>query len=150
MALEYLRRRGCRKIFYVSTVTENSPESAERLAEFREFCLDTGQDYDALHLELHWTEIEEKAPLILKAEPDGIFCTSEAFAATVGHHLKAAGKRIPEDISLMGLEDNRSNASFTPPITAIRQNFEQMAAVAAENIAGKILNMGDVTTERVT
>ena len=52
----------------------------------------------------------------------------------IGQLLKAAGFRIPEDISLMGLEDSRSNASFTPPITAIRQDFERISAVAAEDI----------------
>lgn len=53
----------------------------------------------------------------------------------LGHLLKAAGKRIPEDISLMGLEDDRANATFSPPITAIRQDFEQLAKLAAHEIA---------------
>ncbi|MBO4632631.1 MAG: LacI family DNA-binding transcriptional regulator [Lentisphaeria bacterium] len=133
-ALEYLHRHGCRRIFYISTVTENSLDAAERLAEFRQFCLKTGQNYEKLHLELHWPEIEANMPLILKAAPDACFCSSEAFSIKVGHLLKAAGKRIPEDISLMGLEDSRGNACFSPPITAIRQNFELMAATAANNM----------------
>ena len=134
LALEYLQRRGCRRIFYLSTVTENSPDAAERLAKFRHFCLKTGQNYESLHLEVHWSEIEEKIPLILKAAPDACFCASEAFSVKVGRLLKAAGKRIPEDISLMGLEDSRGNACFTPSITAIRQNFELIAEMAAEEI----------------
>ena len=131
LALEYLYGRGCRKIFYLSTVTENSPDAAERLEEFRQFCLKTGQDYENMHLEQHWTDIEGNLPRMLKTEPDACFCASEAFAARLGQLLKAAGIRIPDDISLMGLED-RANAGFTPPITAIRQNFEQLAEVAAD------------------
>ena len=138
MALEYLHRRGCRRIFYLSTVTENSPDAAERLEEFRQYCLRTGQDFEPLHLEHRNPELEAELPFILKAEPDACFCASETYAVRLGQLLKARGLRIPQDISLMGLEDTRGNASFTPPITAIRQNFEQMAAVAAENIAGKI------------
>ena len=52
--------------------------------------------------------------------------------------LKKAGLRIPQDISLMGLEDRWGNECFSPPITSIRQDFEQIAFVAAENIVRKI------------
>ena len=133
-ALEYLRSRGCRKIFYISTVTEKTPDAADRLEEFRKFCLDTGQDYDTLHAEMLSSECEKLVPFILKANPDACFCASETFAVRVGQLLKAAGKRIPKDISLMGLEDSRGNAFFTPPITAIRQNFEKIAELTAKEI----------------
>lgn len=136
MALEYLHSRGCRKIFYLSTPdTANVPDAAERLAAFRKFCQKTGQDYDALHLEVFSSEIEKKFPLILKVKPDAFFCASETFAVEVGLLLKAAGKRIPEDISLMGLEDDYANGFFTPPISSIRQNFERIAEMAADQIA---------------
>ena len=138
MALDYLYDRGCRKIFYFGTHTKNSPDAAERLEEFRQFCLKTGQDFELLHLEHCNPELEAELPYILKAGPDACFCASETFAVKLGHLLKKAGLRIPQDISLMGLEDLYSNECFTPPITAIRQNFEQIAALAAENIAGKI------------
>ena len=134
-ALEYLRNRGCRKILYLSTPdTANVPDAAERLAEFRKFCLKTGQDYDTLHLEIGWDGLEKILPRVLNAEPDACFCASETFAVKVGVLLKAAGKRIPEDISLMGLEDDYANACFSPPIAAVRQNFEQIAATAAAHI----------------
>ena len=138
MALDYLYDRGCRKIFYFGTHTKNSPDAAERLEEFRQFCLKTGQDFEPLHLEHRNPELEAELPYILKAGPDACFCASETYAVKLGHLFKKAGLRIPEDISLMGLEDLHGNECFTPPITAIRQNFEQIAAAAAENIAGKI------------
>lgn len=135
LALKYLRDRGCRRIFYVSTVTENSPEAAERLEEFRKFCLDTGQDHESMHLEMHWDEGEDKLQTILEAKPDACFCASETYSTRLGHLLKAAGYRIPQDISLMGLEDSRSNAVFSPPVTAIRQNFELLAKTAADSMS---------------
>ena len=138
MALDYLYDRGCRKIFYFGTHTKNSPDAAERLEEFRQFCLKTGQDFEKFHLEHRNPELEAELPFILKAGPDACFCACEIFAVKLGHLLKKAGLRIPQDISLMGLEDLYDNECFTPPITAIRQNFEQIAAAAAENIAGKI------------
>ena len=143
LALEYLRKRGCRKIFYVSTITKNSLDAAERLEEFRLFCLKNGQNFESLHQESYWPEIGDSIPLILKAKPDACFCASETYAVQLGLLLKAAGFRIPEDISLMGLEDKRGNASFTPPITAIRQNFEKMAEVTA-NAMSEMLATGTI------
>jgi len=87
-----------------------------------------------LHLEIGWDGLEKILPRVLNAEPDACFCASETFAVKLGRQIKAAGKRIPEDISLMGLEDDYANKSFTPPITAIRQNFEQIAKLAVENM----------------
>ena len=126
----------------MSTVMENSPDVAERLEEFRQFCLKTGQDYKTMHLKLHGTEIEANLPLILKAAPDACFCASETYSVRLGQLLNAAGVRIPEDISLMGLED-RANAGFTPPITAIRQNFEHLAEVVAESMS-EMLTAGTI------
>ena len=140
LALDYLHDRGCRKIFFISPRLENIPDAVLRLIEFRKFCAETGQDYDTLHLELNGEEIEKNLSFILEAEPDACFCASETFSVRMGHLLSAAGKRIPEDISLMGLEDDYANKSFTPPITAIRQDFEQIAAVAAESMYQAIVN----------
>lgn len=141
LALTYLHDRGCRKIFYISTSDiSHVTDAAERLAVFRQFCHENGQDYDALHLEIHAAEIEKNIPVILDSGADSCFCASETFAVNLGHLLKAAGKRIPEDISLMGLEDNYANACFSPPITAVRQNFEQISKMAASQIVSACHN----------
>lgn len=137
-ALDYLHDHGCRKIFYLATKNENTLEASERLEEFHRFCLETGQDYENMYLRLSSFEIQENLPKILKTAPDACFCASESYAYKLGICLKAAGVRIPEDISLMGLEYPFYNENFTPPITSIRQNFERIAAVAAENIDGQI------------
>ena len=140
-ALEYMHNRGCRKIFYISTSDiSHVSDAAERLEVFRQFCSETKQDFNAMHLEIHASQIEKNIPLILNSGADACFCAIETFAVKLGHLIKAAGKRIPEDISLMGLEDNYANAYFTPPITAIRQNFEQIAQMAASQIASACLN----------
>ena len=134
LALDYLYGRGCRKIFFVSPRIEDNPGAVDRLAEFRCFCEKTGQNFKKLHLELDWSEFEEGIQKILKTRPDACFCASETFAAELGRQLKSAGIRIPEDISLMGLEFEHANECFSPPITAIRQNFERMSEIAAESI----------------
>ena len=140
IALDYLHNRGCRRIFFLSTREKDTPDADSRLEEFRRFCLETGQDYETMHLKLFSNEIKKNLPLILKNAPDACFCASERYAARVGLQLKKAGLRIPEDISLMGLESNLVNECFMPPITAIRQNFEQIAETAAESMYQAVVN----------
>ena len=142
MALNYLHQRGCQRIFYLSTYTENDLVAMERLEEFRQFCMETGQEYETMHLQLSDREIPNNLPRILQTSPDACFCASETYAVELGHCLKAAGLRIPEDISLMGLED-RCNVHFSPPITSIRQNFEKLAETAAE-VMSEILASGTI------
>ena len=138
-ALNYLRCRGCRKIAFVSPPAEISPtDAAARIDEFRKFCMETGQDFDALFFGSLFPE--KVVPLILKQNPDACFCASEEYAARIGLQFKKAGLRIPEDISLMGLETSLLNECFTPPITAIRQDFEQIAEVTAESMYQAIVN----------
>ena len=140
LALDYLHDRGCRKIFFISPDTADNPDAADRLAEFRRFCEETGQNFKNLHMELDWSEFGGRIQEILKPGPDACFCASETFAVELGRQFKAAGIRIPEDISLMGLEFMHANACFSPPITAIRQNFERMSEIAAESIYQAVVN----------
>ena len=149
LALDHLHDRGCRKIFFVSTETDNNPDAALRREEFRKFCTETGQDYESMYLEGWPKKIDENIPLILNSGLDACFCAREELAVKIGCHIKNAGFRIPEDISLMGLEDDYANASFTPPITAIRQNFEQIAAVTAEKMYQAIVNRIPPTCARI-
>ena len=139
LALDYLHGRGCRKICFVSPPAEISPsDTGVRIEKFRKFCQDTGQDFESLFF---GTLTPEKvAPLILEQKPDACFCASEEYAARIGLDLKKAGLRIPQDISLMGLEPLYLNECFTPPITAIRQDFGQIAKVVTESLYQAIIN----------
>jgi DNA-binding LacI/PurR family transcriptional regulator len=40
--------------------------------------------------------------------------------------LHEAGRRIPGDISVVGFDDIPESGYFTPPLTTVRQNFNEM------------------------
>jgi DNA-binding LacI/PurR family transcriptional regulator len=54
--------------------------------------------------------------------------------------LREAGRRIPEDVSVMGFDDIEFAGIAYPPLTTIRQPLRQMGATAAEALIRKIAN----------
>ena len=130
LALRYLRRHGCMKIFFLGTAPPKDPITRERLETFRSFCAKSGQPFDRMHLSLRDNEMETAVSAILAAKADGVFCASETYAFRLGRALRRAGVRIPDDLSLMGMEDRELNSVFDPPITAVGQDFNGLAKAA--------------------
>jgi LacI family repressor for deo operon, udp, cdd, tsx, nupC, and nupG len=53
--------------------------------------------------------------------PTAIFCANDEMAMGCLHAVKAAGLRIPDDISVIGFDDNRYAHIMDPPLTTVRQ-----------------------------
>ena len=130
LALRYLWRHGCKRIFFLGTELAENPIAQERLETFRAFCARSGQPFAGMHLALPVREVKSAVPAIRAAQADGVFCASETYAFHLGRALREAGVRIPEDLSLMGMEDPELNPVFDPPITAVGQDFAGLAAAA--------------------
>jgi DNA-binding LacI/PurR family transcriptional regulator len=58
------------------------------------------------------------------------------------HALRQAGLRVPEDVSIMGVDDIELAAYLSPPLTTISQSIAQMAILGVEllleQLAGKV------------
>lgn len=76
----------------------------------------------------------------LKEHPelDGIFATSDVMAAQIIRTCCKIGKRIPEEISLVGFDDVYLSAITYPAITTIHQPVEEMCRYAVEMITKKV------------
>jgi LacI family transcriptional regulator len=63
---------------------------------------------------------------------DAIFCEFDLMAAAVYRSLRSAGKRIPEDVAVMGFDDERAAQLLDPPLSTMRQPYQDMGASAVE------------------
>jgi DNA-binding LacI/PurR family transcriptional regulator len=64
----------------------------------------------------------------LAQTPDitAVFVANDQMALGVLRSLREAGRAVPEDISVVGFDDIPEAAYFTPPLTTVRQNFNEM------------------------
>ena len=85
---------------------------------------------------------EEFSDNILKllkknSDLDGIFATSDVMAANIIRACKKMGKRVPEDISIVGFDDTWISTLTYPSITTIHQPVQEMCEYAIEAIVKK-------------
>jgi DNA-binding LacI/PurR family transcriptional regulator len=61
---------------------------------------------------------------------DAIFAASDLMAAGALRALRAAGRRVPEDVAVVGFEDSAVARYAQPPLTTVRQPIEEMGRQA--------------------
>jgi LacI family transcriptional regulator len=61
-----------------------------------------------------------------------VFCANDMVAIGVRLALHRHGIRVPEDVSIIGFDDQGESAFLTPPLTTVRQPAVEMGRVSAE------------------
>lgn len=64
--------------------------------------------------------------------PSAVFASNDQMAYGVLKVAEQSGVRVPEDISVIGFDDNLLSAHLRPPLTTIRQPFFEMGYKAIE------------------
>lgn len=74
----------------------------------------------------------EAAQRLLERHPeiDAMFVANDLMAAGAVQAITATGRRIPEDVAVIGFDDDVAASCANPPLSTIRLPVEQMAAEA--------------------
>ena len=78
----------------------------------------------------------------MKKRPTAIFAIHDGVAAELMLQLKISGLQIPEDISIIGFDDNEICRFTTPQLTTVRQPAFDIGKRAAEIILSQISEKG--------
>jgi DNA-binding LacI/PurR family transcriptional regulator len=73
-----------------------------------------------------------RAGLELPPEATAVFCANDDTAIGVSRALNEAGRRVPDDVSLVGFDDIPAAAYLSPPLTTVQQDFEGDATHALD------------------
>lgn len=139
-AVNHLVDLGCRKIALISTVDYVSvgklrTQGYKLALEERGFAIDENLILKIEEME----ESEEKIQAFLKGKDvDGIFAVNEHFAISAIKTLQENGKKVPEDVSVIGFTDGELSKRFIPSLTTVSQHGERMGAEAARMLIEKL------------
>jgi LacI family transcriptional regulator len=75
---------------------------------------------------------EDLFALDKSAWPEAIFVSNDQMAYGVLEIAEARGVRVPEELALVGFDDNILSTHMRPPLTTIRQPFFEMGSKAIE------------------
>lgn len=132
--MRLLLEQGHRHIAYLSGGTIYR-DTHERLSGIDAALAGYGLTRDDIYVEhgsFSETFGQQAAARLLVEHPEttAIFAGDDDVAAGALLALKAAGKRVPEEISLLGFDDNFHARHLTPGLTTVRQPVDEAGRVA--------------------
>ncbi|WP_263105280.1 LacI family DNA-binding transcriptional regulator [Kitasatospora sp. DSM 101779] len=146
MAVRHLLRRGCRQVATITGPLDMEVAQA-RLGGYRRALEEAGRPYDEELVGLaDFTEEGGRLAMreLLERRPDldGVFCASDLMAAGAMQVLRAAGRRVPDQVAVIGFDDSIVARHTDPPMTSVRQPIEEMGRTMARLLLEEIAERG--------
>ena len=80
---------------------------------------------------------------------DAVFVASDPMAVGALRALRDAGRRVPEDVAVVGFDDAAVAATCDPPLTTIAQPLGEMSRLMTEVLLRRIDDAGDEPEVRI-
>ncbi len=143
--IHYLYNLGHRRIAHITGPLDRyASAGVERLQGYEKGLQSVGLPYDS-RMVVHskkWT-IQAgydamKALLSTNLPFTAVYCGGDILAFGVLQACKKCGIAVPDDISIVGFDDNEGAAYFQPALTTVRQDRQKIGEVTAELLLKKI------------
>ncbi|MDN5216872.1 LacI family DNA-binding transcriptional regulator [Fulvivirgaceae bacterium BMA12] len=131
-AVNYLVKTGCRHIAHFMG-PENLSTSFSRLTGYKEGLLKNGIRHTAV---LEWEEEKERyrehiTQFLSAHKTDAIFCFNDYIAYELLLILEKTGRKVPDDVSVIGFSNEPISEYFRPRISTVAQPATLMGERAA-------------------
>lgn len=141
-AVRYLLELGHKRIAFIGG-TQNSGQSSQRqqgyLAALAEHDIQPAPEWLETGNFSHVSGLEATKRLLkLPERPTAIFAASDRVAFGVMEAARAAGLRLPQDLSIVGYDDIEEAALADPPLTSIRPPLERLAEAGVRELLARI------------
>ena len=150
-ATDHLIRQGCARIMHVTGDLRRNVY-ADRLKGYQQALEGQGLPYDASLVRV--TDLSGEAGVaaarhLLAGEtrPDGLFVANDFCAVNCIRELKRAGIRIPEEVAVVGFNNDPVASVIEPALTTVHYPGGQMGEIAAKTL---ISHLNGLTSMRVT
>jgi LacI family transcriptional regulator len=147
-ATQHLIEQGCKRIVLVTASLKRNVYS-QRHKGYTDALFDNGIPYDkdrVLIKDLSEQFGVEAALQMLKMKtlPDGAFITNDFTAAVCMQTLKEHGIHIPEDIAIVGFNNDPISKIIEPQLTTIDYPGVDMGEIAARNLINHLKGVTNI------
>jgi DNA-binding LacI/PurR family transcriptional regulator len=138
-ATSHLLQQGRRRIAFVGTVDPGYPEFLDRWNGYCRALRTAGIEADE-RLQIDGDATEEAGAVAVRriaareAEFDAVFAASDVAAIGVMHALHELGRKVPDDVAIVGFDDIPAAALSSPRLTTVSQNPRQASEALIEAI----------------
>ncbi|WP_431975138.1 LacI family DNA-binding transcriptional regulator [Micromonospora haikouensis] len=139
LATQHLLDAGHRTVWHVSGPGDWF-DSAGRIAGWRETLRAAGAEAPPV-LQADWSAASGYRCGQMLARTPGvtaIFTANDDLALGVLHALHEHGRRVPEEVSVVGFDDVPDAAYFIPPLTTVRPDFDTVAKASLTLLLAQI------------
>lgn len=140
MAADELIKRGCSHLAYIGGYQETPNETKNRRKYFEIECNQQQVTYQVLDMLEPLVDSWERIEFFLRKNEsiDGIFTINDTLAMDVCKLLEKMGKRVPEDVQVIGFDGQRISDGEEYLVSTIVQPIEKMAYTAVDLLISSI------------
>src|SRR5665647_81085 len=147
-ATHHLIEQGCKSIVHITSSLKRNVYS-QRFKGYKDALFDAGIPYDENLLivnDLSERVGIESAMQILKMKPlpDGAFITNDFVAAVCMRTLKENGIKIPEEIAIVGFNNDAVGKLIEPALTTINYPGMEMGEITARNLINHLKGISNI------
>ncbi len=143
MAAQYLLKKNCKNLMFIGDDAQGVHTKVQTEVSKRRFGffdeLNKHGIANIINVEYplgNYTYIPDYVHQIINSHPevDGIFCGSDAVAAEVILNLEKNGRKVPQDVRVIGFDGGRSFINLGKRLTSIGQSPKLIAEAIAQII----------------
>lgn len=153
LATRLLIRKGCKKIAHVSGNLKLHLLAKTRHDGFMATVTASNIPHVVVETDLNGFKYEEYEQIVadlFREHPDidGVFASSDIIAAQVLKECRRIGKRVPDDVKVVGFDGIKLGEYIVPELSTIRQPIKKIAQTSVELLI-KQINGEDVQRENI-
>lgn len=142
LAVKHLLALGRRRLAMVNGPAETLP-GAVRGRAFQQAVVAAGlpADPDSIEHAADFTHAAGRAAarrLLSRTEPDAVMCANDLIAVAVIRTLAETGRRVPEDVAVVGIDDTELAEFHLPSITSVSLESVDLGRLAARMLLDRI------------
>jgi DNA-binding LacI/PurR family transcriptional regulator len=138
-AVQHLLDLGHETVWHVTGPAE-SFASERRTQAWRRTLLEAGRTVPPVQRGDWSAESGYRAGLALAGEPEctAVFAANDQMALGLLRAMHERGRRVPQEVSIVGFDDIPDSGSFIPPLTTVHQDFAEVGRRCVQGLLRQI------------